>query len=175
MTRPFLRWLDSICFSYVFHNHRRDICLETLVIYREINLEFFRLKGKAFVQIHWSNFLNLGSSAKNLTSNLRNLPKSRNLDVKFSNIELQSQTSRTSEKIEPEHVDGVLKCRWAGSDASRVHAWWSRCEILQILDLFCYALTTLQGLSKFNIKHCESLGCDNYTCLVFIILSACWP
>ena len=58
-----------------------------------------------------------------------------------------------------------------------------RCEILHILDLFCAAapkpLCHLEFITvhlKRKMLRCgwlESPLCDNYTCLVFIILSGC--
>ena len=54
--------------------------------------------------------------------------------------------------------------------------WWSKCEILHILDPFLLcALLTIEVLSEFicpkkNVTFGPNALCDNYTCLVFIIL-----
>ena len=80
------------------------------------------------------------------------------------------------------------KMRWSESPFSLVHiSWWSRCEILHILDPFTRWFsdrTTLHafGLSKFifrGMKKCLFffllLWLDNYTCRLFIIVFVFWP
>ena len=85
----------------------------------------------------------------------------RSLTTKVTKVQTQKEISMVKEFAE----DGTVFL-----------TWWSKCEILHILDPFLLcALLTIEVLSEFicpkkNVTFGPNALCDNYTCLVFIIL-----
>ena len=86
----------------------------------------------------------------------------------------QFQRCLTTTKVQTQKEISMVK--EFAKDGTVFLTWWSKCEILHILDPFLLcALLTIEVLSEFicpkkNVTFGPNALCDNYTCLVFIIL-----